>query len=153
VEEILKVTSGGLKNRNLENGKAMYDASLCSQCHKFGNEGGAQGPELTNLAGRFKIEDLAHSIVDPSQVISDQYEFTEIVKHDGSTITGRILNEQDEILVVGINPFDFSHQIELSRNDIKSVSPSKVSPMPPAMINRLNEEELKDLFAYLLGVK
>jgi len=153
VEEIVKVTSGGLTNRNLENGKAMYEASLCAMCHKFGDIGEAQGPDLTNLAGRFKIEDLAHSIVDPSQVISDQYEFTEILTHDGKTITGRVLNEQDEILVIGINPFDYSQQMEISRNDIKSMSPSKVSPMPPAMINRLNEDELKDLFAYLLGVK
>jgi putative heme-binding domain-containing protein len=153
MEEIKKVTSEGLTNRNLENGKAMFEASLCASCHKFGAEGGAQGPDLTNLSGRFKVEDLAHSIVDPSQVISDQYEFTEIVKHDGTTITGRVLNEKDEILILGINPFDFTNQLEISRSDIKSMAPSKVSPMPPAMINRLNPDELKDLFAYLLGVK
>ena len=153
VKDILKVTGEGLTNRNVENGKAMFQASLCSTCHKFGSEGGAQGPELTNLAGRFKIEDLANSVVDPSQVISDQYEFTEIVKNDGSTITGRVLNEKDGILFLGINPFDFTNQIEISRSDIKSTAPSKVSPMPPAMINRLNADELKDLFAYLLGVK
>jgi putative heme-binding domain-containing protein len=153
VEEIKKVTSDGLTNRNLENGKAMFEASLCATCHKFGAEGGAQGPDLTNLSGRFKVEDLAHSIVDPSQVISDQYEFTEIVKNDGSTITGRVLNEKDGILFLGVNPFDFNNQLEISRSDIKSMAPSKVSPMPPAMINRLNPDELKDLFAYLLGVK
>jgi len=153
VEEIKKVTAEGLTNRNLENGKAMFEASLCATCHKFGAEGGAQGPDLTNLSGRFKIEDLAHSIVDPSQVISDQYEFTEILKQDGTTITGRVLNEKDEIIILGINPFDFVNQVEISRHDIKSMAPSKVSPMPPAMINRLNADELKDLFAYLLGVK
>lgn len=153
VEEIKKVTAEGLTNRNLENGKAMFEASLCATCHKFGAEGGAQGPDLTNLSGRFKIEDLAHSIVDPSQVISDQYEFTEILKHDGTTTTGRVLNEKDEILILAINPFDYTQQIEISRSDIKSMAPSKVSSMPPAMINRLNADELKDLFAYLLGVK
>jgi putative heme-binding domain-containing protein len=153
VKEIVKVTGEGLTNRNLENGKAMFQASLCATCHKFGSEGGAQGPDLTNLSGRFKVEDLANSIVEPSQVISDQYEFTEILKQDGTTITGRVLNEKDEILILGINPFDFSNQVEISRHDIKSMGPSKVSPMPPAMINRLNADELKDLFAYLLGVK
>ena len=151
VKEIVKVTGEGLTNRNLENGKAMFQASLCATCHKFCSEGGAQGPDLTNLSGRFKVEDLANSIVEPSQVISDQYEFTEILKHDGTSITGRVLNEKDEILILGINPFDFSNRVEISRYDIKSMTPSKVSPMPPAMINRLNEDELKDLFAYLLG--
>ncbi|MEK6230541.1 MAG: hypothetical protein N2A42_01680, partial [Luteolibacter sp.] len=76
---------------------------------------------------------------------------TEIVTHEGKTIVGRVLNEQDEILSIGINPFDFDQQIEISRADIKSIAASKVSPMPPAMINRLNPDELRDLFAYLLG--
>jgi len=151
VEEAVKVVSGDLSGRDKEKGKAMFEATLCSACHKFGSEGGAQGPDLTNLAGRFTAEDLARSIIDPSEVISDQYEFTEISTHDGKTITGRVLSEKDEILVLGINPFDFSQQIEISRADIISMKPSAVSPMPPAMINRLNPDELKDLFAYLLG--
>lgn len=151
VEEVVKTVSGDLSGRDKENGKAMYEASLCSACHKFGSLGGAQGPDLTNLSGRFTVEDLARSIIEPSEVISDQYEFTEILTHDDKTITGRLLNEKDEILVVGINPFDFSQQIEISRADIDSMKPSPVSPMPPAMINRLNPDELKDLFAYLLN--
>lgn len=151
VEEVVKVANEGLEGRDRKKGEAMFKASLCAACHKFGNLGGAQGPDLTNLAGRFTVEDLARSIIEPSEVISDQYEFTEIVSHDGKTTVGRVLNEKDEILVIGTNPFDFSQQIEISRADIKSMGPSKVSPMPPAMINRLNPEELKDLFAYLLG--
>ena len=147
----MKVASEGLGGRDKTKGEAMFEASLCSACHKFGNLGGAQGPDLTNLAGRFTVEDLAHSIVEPSQVISDQYEFTEIVTHDGKTIVGRVLNEQDEILSISQNPFDFEQQIEVSRANIKSIKPSKNSPMPPAMINRLNPEELKDLLAYLLA--
>ncbi len=150
VEEVVELAEEGLENRDLKNGEAMFQASLCSACHKFGDLGGAQGPELTNLAGRFTIADLAHSIIDPSQVISDQYEFTEIVTNEGRTIVGRVLNEQDEILSIAANPFDFSQKIEISRADIKTIKPSQVSPMPPAMINRLNPDELKDLLAYLL---
>ncbi len=151
VEEVVKLAEGGLEGRDKKNGEAMFRASLCSACHKFGDLGGAQGPDLTNLAGRFTVADLAHSIIEPSQVISDQYEFTEIVTQDGKTTVGRVLSEKDEVLVIGINPFDFSQQVEISRADIKSMAPSKNSPMPPAMINRLNPDELKDLLAYLLA--
>jgi len=150
VEEVVKLAEGGLEGGDRKNGEAMFLATLCSACHKFGDLGGAQGPDLTNLAGRFTVADLARSIIDPSQVVSDQYEFTEIVTNDGKTVTGRVLNEQDEVLSIGINPFDFSQRIEISRADIKTIQPSKVSPMPPAMINRLNPDELKDLLAYLL---
>ena len=96
------------------------------------------------------MQDLAESLVEPSKVISDQYGFTEITTRDGKTISGKVLNEQDEILSIGVNPFDYSYQIEVSRSDIKSEKPSASSPMPPGMINRLNPDELKDLLAYLL---
>ena len=151
VEEVVKTVEGHLDGRDIRNGKDMFEASLCSQCHQFGSEGGAQGPDLTNLSGRFTVTDLAHSIVEPSEVISDQYAFSEFKTHDGKTITGKILNEQDETLVLAQNPFDYEQHTDLKRSDIATEGYSKVSPMPPAMINRLNPDELKDLFAYLLG--
>lgn len=151
VADVVKTVEGNIEGRDLQNGKNMFKASLCSQCHKFGSEGASLGPDLTNLAGRFTATDLAHSIVEPSEVISDQYAFSEFKTHDGKTVTGKILNEQDETLVLAINPFDYDQHMDLKRSDIASESYSKVSPMPPAMINRLNPDELKDLFAYLLG--
>lgn len=151
LEDVLETVALGLEGRDKKNGKRMFQASMCSTCHAFGGEGGAQGPDLTNLAGRFTENDLARSIIHPSEVISDQYEFTEFTTHEGKKITGRVLNEQDEILVISANPFDFTQQIELSRGDIASQKPSTVSPMPPGMINRLNSDELRDLFAYLLA--
>ncbi|MEP2777501.1 MAG: c-type cytochrome [Luteolibacter sp.] len=151
LDEVLETVALGLDGRDKKNGKKMFLASMCSTCHAFAGEGGAQGPDLTNLAGRFTEKDLAHSIVNPTEVVSDQYEFTEFKTHDGKTIVGRKLNEQDEILVIGTNPFDFTQRIELSRGDIASEKPSPVSPMPPGMINRLNPDELRDLFAYLLA--
>ena len=151
IDEAVKIVEGDLSGRDKKNGQAMFEAALCSTCHKFGSEGGAQGPDLTNLAGRFTPKDLVHSIIEPSEVISDQYEFKQFVTHDGQSIVGRVLNEQDETLSIAVNPFDFSQPIELNRSKIKSEASSKISPMPPGMINRLNPEELKDLFAYLLG--
>jgi putative heme-binding domain-containing protein len=151
VDEIVKLAEGGLNGRDKTNGHAMFQAALCSACHRIGDEGGAQGPDLSHLSGRFTVKDLAESMVEPSKVISDQYGFTEIVTRDGKTIFGKVLNEQDEILSIGVNPFDYSHQIEVSRSDIKSEKASGISPMPAGMINRLNPDELKDLLAYLLG--
>lgn len=151
LDDVLETVALGLDGRDKKNGKRMFQASMCSTCHRFGGEGGAQGPDLTNLAGRFTENDLARSIIHPSEVISDQYEFTEFTTNEGKKITGRMLNEQDEILVISANPFDFTQQIELSRGDIASEKPSDVSPMPPGMINRLNPDELRDLFAYLLA--
>lgn len=151
VEEVVALTEDGLEGRDTERGQRMYLASLCAACHRFGGEGGASGPDLTTAGGRFTVRDLAEAIIDPGKVISDQYAFEQIRKHGGASIVGKILNEQDEVLSIAINPFDMSQTIEIPRSEVSEVLPSPVSPMPPSLINRLNPEELKDLFAFILG--
>ncbi len=149
-DEVEKLATD-LKGRNIENGKKMAQACLCAACHVMGTEGGAAGPQLNALAGRFSVRDLAEAIIDPGKVVSDQYAFEQIEKNDGTTIVAKIVNEKDGKLIIASNPFDMQQHSEIPRADVKSIAPSKASPMPPALINRLNEDELKDLLAYLLG--
>jgi len=151
IDEVVKLAESGLEGRDKENGKRMYQASLCAACHRHGNEGGAIGPDLTTVSGRFKVQDIAEAILDPSKVISNQYAFDLISRKDGTEISGKIIEEKDEKWIVATNPFDRSQTIEIERNEIKGMKPSPVSPMPPALINRLNPDELKDLLAYMLG--
>ncbi len=151
VDEVVKLAESGLEGRDKKKGEDMYRASLCAACHRFGALGGAQGPDLSNLAGRFTVKDIAEAIIEPSKVISDQYGFHAITTDDGKMTVGKILEEKDEILIIANNPFDYSQKVEVKRSDIKENKLSDVSPMPSGMINRLNPEELKDLLAYLLG--
>ena len=152
VEEIAEVAKD-LKDADVANGKKMFQATLCAVCHRFGTEGGAAGPDLTNVKGRFSAKELAVAILEPSREISDQYEFKYFVKHDGSTLVGKVLDERDEILVIATNPFNFAETIGLSRSDIKKIEPSPVSPMPGALVNQLNKDEMRDFLGYLLGTE
>ena len=70
----------------------MFGEAKCFACHRFASEGGAFGPDLTALAGRFNAKDLIESIVEPSKVISDQYAAVNIVTTDGKVVSGRIIN-------------------------------------------------------------
>jgi putative heme-binding domain-containing protein len=147
------VALGELKGADLKNGKRMFQATLCAACHQVKNEGGGSGPDLSNAAGRFKLQDFAEAIIEPNKVVSDQYEFQVISKKDGSFITGKILGEKDRVYIVATNPFDFTHTVEISMDSVKSIKPSPASPMPPALINRLNKKELTDLMGYLMSLK
>ena len=151
VDEVVKLADGGLEGRDKSRGKDIYRATLCAACHRFGNEGGAAGPDLSSLGGRFAIRDLAEAIIEPSKVISDQYAFDLISRQDGTELTGKIIEEKDEKWIIATSPFDFTQTTEIERNQIKGMKPSPVSPMPPGLINRLNPDELKDLLAYLLA--
>ncbi len=151
VDEVVKLAEGGLEGADKKRGHDMFRATLCAACHRFGNEGGAAGPDLTSLAGRFIVRDLAEAIIEPNKVVSDQFAFDLITRTDGTQISGKIIEEKDGKWIVATSPFDFTQTTEIESNDIEGSKQSPVSPMPPGLINRLSPEELRDLLAYLLG--
>lgn len=140
-----------LENRDLEKGKAMYGAALCSSCHAIGGEGGAVGPDLTQLGTRFAPQDILEATLDPSAVISDQYAATVFVMGDKSSVVGRLIREDEENYYVSQNPFAPEVIKEVPKDQVTSIKESEVSVMMPGLVNRLNEEELKDLMAYLVS--
>lgn len=138
------------KDFDFENGQKMFAAALCSMCHRMGDLGGAQGPDLTGVGSRMNPADLIMNIVLPSAIISDQYANSVITRIDGGKVIGRILNEEGDKLQVGVNPFDPSVQVTINRSDIQAIDRSDISPMPVGLLNSLNEKELTDLVAFLV---
>ncbi len=67
VDEILGIVETELLGRNFEHGREMFAASRCVICHRLDGHGGATGPDLTSVAGRFSLKDLAEALVHPSQ--------------------------------------------------------------------------------------
>jgi len=139
------------KEFNYENGRKMFAAALCSQCHRLGTEGGAQGPDLSGLGARSAPADILMSIVQPSAVLSDQYANSVISRVDGGKTVGRILNEEGDKLELAVNPFDPSVTVTLNRSDILAIDRSPDSPMPIGLLNSLNPSEAADLLAYLIS--
>jgi putative heme-binding domain-containing protein len=129
----------------------MFAAALCSQCHRMGNDGGAQGPDLSGLGARSATADVLMSIVQPNAVLSDQYANSVIGRVDGGKTIGRILNEEGDKLQLAVNPFDPSMQLSVNRSDILTIDRDSNSPMPAGLLNSLNAEEVADLLAYLIS--
>jgi putative heme-binding domain-containing protein len=140
-----------LSGRDFVRGKAMYAATLCQSCHTMQGEGGVIGPDLTQLGTRFSPKDILEATIDPSAVISDQYAANVLVLNDGNSVVGRVTNEDDANYYVSQNPFAPETIRTVPKSSVSAVKLSEVSIMLPGMINRLNEEELKDLMAYLVS--
>jgi len=144
-----KWTWGSLSNRSFERGAQLYQAIACASCHAMNGQGGNTGPDLTQAGTRFSKRDLLTAMILPSVSISDQYGATLYTMIDGSTLIGRELRSTDDSVYVGVNPFNITQETAIASSNIASSEPSPVSLMPPGLINSLNEEELKDLIAYL----
>lgn len=150
-DEIVRLVGAGLKGRNFDSGKNLYGAIMCAACHHFAGDGGNIGPDLTGVGNRYTLRDLVENITEPSKVISDQYGSHQVEKTDGSIVVGRIISEDGSNVNVMTNPFAPNVLVPIPRKDVKNRKDYPVSMMPPGLINALNEDELKDLLAYLLS--
>lgn len=151
LDELAGLTKDGFKGRNFANGKKSFASARCVVCHRFNGEGGATGPDLSQVVGRFSPKDLAESIVDPNKVISDQYRASTIETNSGKVIAGKIVNETAAALVVVTDPEDSTKVLEVKKSDVESIKPSPVSLMPGKLIDGLNKDEVLDLLAYMLS--
>jgi len=151
LEEAVPLVEAGLSNRNFEQGKLMFEAGRCNLCHMMRGEGGAIGPDLTQLGTRFSSKDMLESIIEPNKTVSDQYAATVFTMKDGSSILGRLISENDNTYTVSQNPFAPETLREIPKQDVANTKYSYISTMYPGLINGMNEEELKDLIAYLMA--
>jgi len=141
-----------LADRDFQNGKSMFAATTCVRCHAMGSDGGGNvGPDLTNLGTRFSKKDMLESIIDPNKTVSDQYAATQIMLRNGTSVIGRVTNEDKMAYYVSQNPYAPDSIEKILKKNVRSVKYSPVSSMLPGLINSLNGEELKDLMAYLMS--
>jgi len=151
LDELAPIVERGLKQRDFDRGRRLFGEAQCFACHRFDNEGGAQGPDLTIVSGRFSVRDLLESILDPSKEISDQYAAVVITTTDGKLVTGRIVNYSGDAMSVMTNMLDPNGLVNVNHKRVESVEKSKVSMMPTGLLDTFKEDEILDLIGYLLS--
>jgi putative heme-binding domain-containing protein len=136
------------RGRNFEQGKAAYEAAQCAKCHRFANDGGATGPDLTGAGNRFSPNDVLESIILPSKVISDQYRPTEFILKNRTIVSGQVEAEDADTLTVRSNPLS-QETVKLKKTDIDRQRPAKLSLMPEGLIDTFHQEDILEMIAYI----
>ncbi len=151
VSDLVNLLKGDLSGRDTDKGRRAFGSAGCFACHRFGNEGGAMGPDLTQVGRRFSPRDLMESIIDPNRAVSDLYGDVIITTKDDEVVIGRIVYLGENSLQVNSNMFNPAETVRVNRKFIKSIEPSTVSPMPEGLLNTLNQDEILDLAAFLIS--
>tara|TARA_B100001540_G_scaffold313263_1_gene335863 strand:- start:1292 stop:2524 length:1233 start_codon:yes stop_codon:yes gene_type:complete len=151
VEGLLSLAEQDLKGRDFNRGSRLFGEANCFACHRFTGKGGAIGPDLTTVAGRFTRKDLIESIVLPNKEISDQYSATTFITLDGKVVTGRVANLSGDNIMVQTNMLDPGNFTTIDTKMIDEQFASKNSLMPEGLLNTLHEDEVLDLLAFLLS--
>jgi putative heme-binding domain-containing protein len=153
VAEVLAAADRGLApgSRDFDRGRRTFAAARCIVCHRYGGDGGATGPDLTQAGGRFQVPDLVEALVEPSRVVSDQYRASVVQTTDGRVVTGRIVAESPDTITLVSDPEDATKVVQIARSEIEAITASPTSLMPAGLLDQLNEDEVLDLVAYVLA--
>ena len=138
------------KNRSYIAGKAAYDRLGCGQCHRFQQQGGGAGPDLTGIGRRVSAPEVLESVLAPSKKIAPEFSNTIIETDEGRIIEGRILHDTDDHLLLQ-TASSFAEPVKIAKAEIESQTPSKNSLMPTGITNTLTAEQVLDLLAYLIA--
>ena len=129
---------------NPRRGKVLYMKN-CGKCHRFFEEGGQTGPDLTAYQ-RSDLDRLIENVVNPNLEIREGFENFLVATQDGRLASGFLTVQDEQVIVLrsaeGINQ-------SFMREEIETVSALKESVMPAGILDGLRDQEIRDLFAYL----
>ncbi|MBL9122538.1 MAG: c-type cytochrome [Planctomycetaceae bacterium] len=121
---------------------------LCYRCHQIDGRGGRVGPDLTSPPQTMTRRRLVESIVAPSQEIAPQFVLWSLARSDGTTAQGVLLAEGADGAQTYVD--SAGRQFVLRPDEIAERSPQPVSVMPAGLVQRMTDQEFRDLLAYLL---
>ena len=131
-------------------GKAIFEGKgQCRNCHQAEGTGSHFGPDLSDVGMLRRVAELSQSLTEPNAVIMPQHRTFRAVTRDGTTITGRILNQDTFTVQLMDNK---ERLLSFQRANLKEFTPIAVSSMP-SFKDRLTVAERADLVAYLMSLK
>ena len=137
-----------LVDGDVPRGEAIFfgNRAICATCHRVAGRGGNLGPDLSEIGKIRSRRDLLEAIVYPSATIANGYESQVIVDPVDEINIGIIQQVTAEALylrTVG------QSTLRIPREDIKEMTTSPVSIMPPSLDKVISPAELADLMAFL----
>ncbi len=152
MEDLQGLLGAGLEGgRDFANGRKMFGVGSCHVCHRFRNEGGAVGPDLTAVSGKFSPHDLLESIVEPGREISDQYGASVFRLRNGGKVVGRIMNLKGDDYRVTTDMMQANATTSINAGEIVSIEPSGITMMPSGLLSSMTDNDILDLLSYLLS--
>lgn len=159
-EQLLKEPAEKLVMQARESGDIVRGAILfhqgniaCAKCHRPTSEQDRIGPDLSRLEKDVTELSLVESMLQPSKVIKKEFQTSIVVKTDGLTATGMIV-EQDANRIILRDAQDVTKLITIPRSAIDEVVVGSRSIMPDGLVDELNgKQQFLDLLRYVIDIK
>jgi putative membrane-bound dehydrogenase-like protein len=135
-----------------EAGRRVFEHTAvggCFRCHRVDGRGADVGPDLS-LIGRTERRWIVESILQPAAVVAPHYQAWKVETADGRIRTGLLVHTQlDESVYVD----ETGTRFKVLTGDVLSTTPARGSLMPDGLLDRLTDQEARDLVAFLASRK
>lgn len=141
------LTPDVLAKADIAKGRALF-TQTCAACHTLfdlGQSGANLGPNLTG-SGRANLDYLLENIVDPSAVVPADYKLSTLTLKDGRVLSGFISAKNEQTLTLRT----MTENQTLPTADVTKIEGSPLSLMPDALLDALTQEQVRDLFGFLM---
>ena len=126
-------------------GKTLYQ-QRCMVCHKLFGEGGIVAPDLTGYE-RHNLDFWLPGIIDPSLEIREGFANYIVKTTDDRVLIGMISDQNPQSVTLRDAA---SQTTTIPRSSIANLEATPTSLMPPGLLLGLSDQQLRDLFAYLM---
>lgn len=145
MKKLRSVVTSDSSQGDSQSGKIQF-TKRCASCHQLFGEGAKLGPPLDGYE-RGNISFWVNNLVDPSLEIREGYQSYLVLTEDGRTITGMIAAQDPK--TVTLRTAKGETQI-IGRDQIDTLRAISTSLMPDNLLQDASEQEIRDLFAYLM---
>jgi putative membrane-bound dehydrogenase-like protein len=139
------LTEEALKKADRAKGRQVF-AKTCASCHRLFDDGNSIGPDLTG-SQRTNLDYILENVLDPSAVVAREYQVTVFELKNGRVLNGIIAQETERAVTVQTQ----NEKLVVPKEEIEARTPTNVSMMPEGLFDKLSDEEVRNLVAYLMG--
>jgi putative membrane-bound dehydrogenase-like protein len=122
---------------------------VCQACHLFKGQGASIGPDLSGI-GAMGTEAILRNILTPNAAMENGYRIYRVELKNGDLVDAFFVSEDKDAVVVRLPG---TPDRRIPRADIRSAKFLRRSLMPEGLLDGISEQQVSDLFAYLLSLK
>jgi putative membrane-bound dehydrogenase-like protein len=138
-----RLTPESLQRADHTAGREIFQKN-CANCHRLFDAGGNIGPDITG-SQRKNLDYILENLIDPSAAVSKDYQMQVIETSGGRIITGLVIAESPNAVTIQT----VNEKLIVPAGEIENRTLSRVSMMPDGMLQKLFNDQVRDLIAYL----
>ena len=125
-------------------GKIVF-TERCATCHRAGGAGTAVGPDLASV-GTHPSSQILFDIVEPNAAVIPNFQLYTIEANDGEMLAGIVAAQSDTSITLRRAAGEES---TILRRNIKTLTNTKTSLMPPGLLGGLTPQQVADLITFI----